>query len=380
MALIKEHSITLSIDFPKNILSNQVNSKMEIFYNPIMASNRNLSILLLNTIAKNNLKIADPLAGSGIRTLRFLKELKKNKIKQICVNDFKKKFSEKFKEEVIRNKLSWTKLIGIGRKKAVQDAVLKVSNEEASQFLLHETGFDYIDIDPFGSPNSFLAAAVARISRGGILAVTATDTAALTGTYPKVTQRKYWAEALHNYLMHELGLRVLIRKIQLQGIQFDKAIIPLLSYHKEHYFRTYLQAAKGKEKCDEIIRQHQYFLFCSSCLHFHCSLFNREKCPCGQQFQFAGPLWVGELTNSKLIQKIAKNNHFQEEQSFLNLLAKEAAIPQVGYYDLHEIAKRMKKDPPPMEIVLRKVPAVRTHFSGTGIKTMASLKEIEKLF
>ncbi len=375
MPLIKEHSITLSIDFPKNILSNQasqVNSKMEIFYNPIMASNRNLSILLLNTIAKNNFKIADPLAGSGIRALRFLKELKKNKLKLICVNDFNFFFPKKINEELIRNKLSYTNLISTEK--------LKITNEEASQFLLRETGLDYIDIDPFGSPNPFLAAAAARISREGILAVTATDTAALTGTYPKVTRRKYWAEALHNYLMHEIGLRILIRKIQMQGIQFDKAFVPLLSYHKEHYFRIYLQSAKGKGKCDEIIRQHQYFLFCPSCLHSHCSLFNREKCSCGQQFQFAGPLWVGELTDSKLIKRMAKNNPFPEEQSFLNLLAKEAVIPQVGFYDLHEIAKRMKKDPPPMEIVLRKVPAVRTHFLRTGIKTKVSLEEIKKVF
>ena len=37
--------------------------------------------------------------------------------------------------------------------------------------------FDYIDIDPFGSPNPFLAAAIGRITRNGIVAVTATDTA-----------------------------------------------------------------------------------------------------------------------------------------------------------------------------------------------------------
>ena len=43
--------------------------------------------------------------------------------------------------------------------------------------ILHSKGFDYIDLDPFGSPNIFLDSAVKRLGRNGILAVTATDTA-----------------------------------------------------------------------------------------------------------------------------------------------------------------------------------------------------------
>lgn len=363
MTSITEHSISLPITLPKG----DVNAKMEIFYNPIMVSNRNLSILLLNTISSRNLKIADPLAGSGIRSLRFLKELKTGKIKQLCVNDLKPNFSSYLLKQLQNNKLKKTEKISI-------------ENKEASQFLLLETGFDYIDIDPFGSPNPFLAAAIARISRDGILAITATDTAALTGTYPQVTRRKYWSESLHNYLMHETGLRILIRKIQLQGMQFDKALIPLLSYHKDHYFRIYFRASKGKEKCDVLVKNHQYFLFCSSCLNFTHSLFNRETCSCGQMFQFAGPLWVGELTDSKLIQKMAKNNLFPEEQSFLNLLAKEATIPQVGFYDLHEIAKKLKTDVPKMEYFLNQQGVVRTHLSFYGVKTKLTLEKVIALF
>ncbi|MBI2102712.1 hypothetical protein HYT55_02645 [Candidatus Woesearchaeota archaeon] len=363
MTSITEHSVSLPITLPKG----DVNAKMEIFYNPIMVSNRNLSILLLNMISSKNLKIADPLAGSGIRSLRFLKELKTGKIKQLCANDLKPNFSSYFTAQLKNNKIKKTEKISI-------------ENKEATQFLLEQTGFDYIDIDPFGSPNPFLAAAVTRISREGILAITATDTAALTGTYLQVTRRKYWSESMHNYLMHELGLRILIRKIQLQGTQFDKALTPLLSYHKDHYFRIYFRASKGKEKCDALIKQHQYFLFCSFCLHFTHSPFNRKTCSCGQQFQFAGPLWTGELSDSKLIQKMAKQNPFPEEQQFLDLLAQEATISQVGFYDLHEIARKLKTDSPRMENLLKKMKAVRTHFSGTGIKTTASLEEIEKEF
>ena len=37
---------------------------------------------------------------------------------------------------------------------------------------------------------------------------------------------------VRNHMMHELGLRILIRKIQLQGAQFDKALIPCLRITK----------------------------------------------------------------------------------------------------------------------------------------------------
>ena len=79
MPLITEHSITLDV----NLLPQDVHKKMDVFYNPIMASHRNISILLLNSISNKALNIADPLAGSGIRSLRFLKELTPGKINHL---------------------------------------------------------------------------------------------------------------------------------------------------------------------------------------------------------------------------------------------------------------------------------------------------------
>ena len=373
MALIIEHSITLDVTIPEK----DVNRKMEVFYNPVMASNRNISILLLNSLPNTRMNIADPLAGSGIRSLRFLKELKKGKINQLFVNDRNFFFPKVFKDNARKNNLT------IGK--------VTISNEEASLFLFNQIKtkkkpanfcgyFDYIEIDPFGSPNSFLDAAIARICRGGIIAVTATDTAALTGTYEKVTRRKYWAQPLRNYLMHEIGVRILIRKIQLQGIQFEKALIPLLSYHQDHYFRLYLQSCRGKEKCDEVVKQHQYFLFCHHCLNFKTSLFNREQCGCGHQFAFAGPLWVGNLGEVALLQKMANNNPFPEEQKFLELLKAEAAVGVMGFYDLHVLARKYKMNVPKMEPVLKKLKAVRTPFSPQGIKTEKGIKEILTIF
>ncbi|MBS3123882.1 hypothetical protein J4437_04575 [Candidatus Woesearchaeota archaeon] len=219
------------------------------------------------------------------------------------------------------------------------------------------------------TPNPFLNSAVAKIKRDGILAITATDTAALTGTYPQVTKRKYWATSQKNYLMHETGLRILIRKIQLQSIQFDKALVPILAYHKDHYFRVFFRSEKGKEKCDELIKQHLYFLFCPHCLNFKTSRFNKETCICKREFTFAGPLWAGDLSDTILLEKMVKENTFPEEQQFLELLLGESRIKTVGFLDLHVMAHKEKRDAEPMEVALLRLKGVRTHFSLTGIKT-----------
>jgi tRNA (guanine26-N2/guanine27-N2)-dimethyltransferase len=356
MRTIIEEEIKIKAELPKK----DVNRKMPIFYNPLMESNRNISILLLNSVTNKNMKIADPLAGSGIRSLRFLKELKKGKIKELFVNDLKDNFELNFTENLTINKIN-------------NNEKIKISNQEATLFLLTQEGFDYIDLDPFGTPNPFLSSAIARISRKGILAVTATDTAALTGTYLKVTKRKYWSASLKNYLMHETGLRILIRKVQLQGIQFDKALTPILSYHKDHYFRIYFKSEKGKEKCDQLIKQHQYLLFNPKTSEFEISDYNRKE-----GYQFAGPLWTGKLFDSKLICKIVKENKFKEEEKFLNMLKEESKLDFPFFYDLHTLAKIYKFALPRQEQFLKKIKAVKTHFSPTGFKSELSVQEIIK--
>lgn len=372
MSPLTEHSITLNLTLPPK----DVHKKMEVFYNPVMASHRNIAILLLNSLPNKAMSLADPLAGSGIRSLRFVKELRKGKINHLFVNDMKENFVNVFKENLRLNKINPKKV--------------SIFNEDASLFLLNRIKdknkpgpfcgyFDYIDLDPFGSPNSFSDAAIARICRNGILAITATDTAALTGTYEKVTRRKYWAQPLRNYLMHEIGLRILIRKIQLSGIQFEKALIPILSYSKDHYYRLYLQSDRGKGKCDEIVKQYQYFLFCHHCLNFKASIYNRELCSCGKEFVFAGPLWIGNLGKASLLKTMIKNNPFPEEQKLLDLLQNEYHNNRVGFYDLHVLSRKYKKEPPKMELALRKLKGVRTSFSPTGIKTSKSLPEVIKV-
>ncbi len=328
-------------------LADTVSKQMEVFYNPVMKFNRDISILFLNSIKDKDMNIADMLAGSGIRSIRFLLELNKDKIKEIFVNDYS--------EDAIKNINKNLRLNNIKKNNKI-----KISNEDANLFLLNSKGFDYIDIDPFGSPNLFLDAAVKRISRNGIIAVTATDTSALSGTYPKACLRKYWAKPLRNELMHEIGIRILIRKVQLIGAQFDKALIPIFSYSKDHYMRVFFRCLKGKKDVDGVLKLHGMFMG-------------------------SGPLWLGKLWDSKLVDTMCKNNNVSENDKILNIIKDECRINTVGFYDIHKIVKREKIKNMPRKLDLMDsitnggYKSSETHFSNTSIRSDIEYKELLKI-
>jgi len=343
MKRIKESSAEIFI--PKE---DKISRKLPVFFNPIMRLNRDITILLLQQFPIMNL--CDPLAGSGIRSIRFAKELK---YKSLVSNDLSEKAAALIKKNMRHNKVKFT-----------------IKNEDANIMLLKSKGFDFIDLDVFGSSNFLLDSSIKRISRNGILAVTNTDTAALTGTFPKACNRKYWSTPKRDYLMHETGLRILIRKVQLIGMQYDKALLPIFSYFKDHYYRIFFHCIKGKKFCDEIVETH--------------GMINE-----------AGPLWNGNLWDVKLASKIystilkdhdtktLKNNN--ELIKFLKIIKEESKINSIGFYDIHNIAKKrksktiMKKEEIIKKIRKKGFKADSTHFLGTGIRSNISYNKLVAL-
>ncbi len=360
--MVIESGIEIDVRLPKK----DVSRAMETFYNPQMKSNRDISIALLLALGKKDMNVLLPLSGSGIRGLRFLSELPKGIVGNLSVNDVRDGFTSDFKKSMKKNKLS--------------SSNVSVHSIDANQFLLSQIGFDYIDVDPFGSPNPFLASAVARINRGGILAVTATDTGALAGTYVKAGIRKYWARSLNCYMKHELGLRILIRKVQLQGVQFGKALIPILSYHKNHYYRVFFVSSNGKKKCDDVLKQHKYFLYSRKDGEFKISSKNVWEGKKSQEYDVAGPLWVGDLHDSAVLNKMLKQNLFSTEQKFLEVLYEEAKNPNVvGFVDSHILSQKQGIDAPTMQKLLAIPETWRTQFSLHAVKTTLSISEILKM-
>ena len=343
----------------------KISKKLLVFYNPVMKFNRDTTILLLKQFPP--LQLCDPLAGTGIRSIRFAKELKNT---SITANDINKKAGALIKKNMKQNKVKFI-----------------VKNQDANLLLLESSGFDFIDLDVFGSPNFLLDSAIRRLSRRGLLALTATDTAPLCGTYPDACRRKYWANPLRNELMHEVGLRILIRKAQLIGTQYDRALTPVFSYSKDHYMRAILSSEKSKHACDAILKQHQYFLYCKNCLDQETSQTNNKICEeCKTPMVVAGPFWTGQLNDKELVTKMAKEKiEDKETKKFLEMLSEESQQNNVGFIDLHTLSRKTKRNIPKMEDAIKKLKdigftAVRTHFSQYAVKTNATAKQFTRLF
>jgi len=321
----------------------KISKKLPVFYNPAMKRNRDLSVLLVKSLERKDMRLLDPLAGTGVRSIRLLLEAE-NSVVEILANDGSLKAFETILENIGQNKLS-------------SDERIKASNLDANLFMRQNQGMDYIDIDPFGYPGPFLDSAIAGLARNGIIAVTATDTSALAGSSPRACQRKYWAKPLRDHAMHETGLRILIRFVQLIGAMHERALQPILSYYEKHYMRAFFLCEKGKEKVDKLISRH------------------------GMSGE-AGPLWTGILQDKNLLEKMIQNSRDTIEKNFISQLLAESEIETVGFFAIPKLCKKYKLHKlESQDIVIKKIQkagylAARTHFNPEGIRSNITEEEL----
>ena len=359
-----------------------VSSRMPVFYNPVMRSNRDITLFLLAAAAKiygiKKWKIADPMAATGIRGIRILLELGSSKIERLRMNDYSAAAVDLIKKNLKLNKIKE------GKKVAVE-------NNEANKFLLNNPGFTYIDIDPFGYPGIFLDAAVKKLSHNGMLAVTATDTSALAGTAAAAGRRKYLATPLKNSFMHETGIRIMVRLVQLIGAMHEKALLPVFSYYKEHYIRAFFTCKTGAGRVDAILDMHKEILYCGRCGE---TRIDGEKClscsSCRNTMAKAGPVWAGNLFDRRLVSEMAvaaeKNSYIDEKmKAFLKVAAEEAANEDkcgVGFYAVEDLCEKHRIGQQPKTAgVIRMLrqkgyAASATHCTTTGVKTDAPVAAV----
>lgn len=352
--LIAEGNIEFKI--PK---SDKVAKSMTVFYNPKMKLNRDISVLLVKSLGRK-LHVALPLAGSGIRAIRFLKECG-DLIEQINVNDLN---PEAF--TLMNNNLSELGL------KGDNFSHVNTFNKEARIFISQLERFDYIDIDPFGSPNFLLDLAIQKISRNGILAITATDTAALCGVYPNVCKRRYYATPCHNEQMQEIGLRILIRKVQMVAAQYEKYVRVLFSYSKDHYMRIFFEVKKGKDEATRDIDSHSSFFYNDKTCEFN--LIG------GDDFNQYGPIYTGPLCDEELVRKMLDFEMDKATRKLLELLMNESKFDP-GFYDIHTLSEKYKLPLIKNEIIKERLKQkgfgfAISHILPTAIKTDGSLKVV----
>ncbi|MDH7477834.1 MAG: tRNA (guanine(10)-N(2))-dimethyltransferase [Candidatus Bathyarchaeota archaeon] len=357
-------------------------SKAPVFYNPVMELNRDIAVLALQAYQRTvnrKIIICEPLAGCGVRGIRFATEVEG--VKKVLINDINEKAFNLARANVQRNKLSRR---------------ITVRNEDANRFLSHygapRKRFDAIDIDPFGSPVPYLDSAIRALRDGGFIALTATDMAPLCGVYPKACIRKYGGKPLRTEYCHELAVRLLAGCLAMTAAKYDIGISVIFSHSTNHYIRLYAKIAYGAKKADESIKNMGYIMHCFNCFHREAlkapSLMGRSgKCSqCSSKLDYVGPLWLGKIFDKNFcenMEKIAEHMTLGCKAKVMKILAliKDEVDGPPTYYVINKLCDKLEIPVPSVRWVLKALrgkgfQACPTHFNFNGVRTNASVIEI----
>ena len=226
--------------------------------------------------------------------------------------------------------------------------------------------FDYVDIDPYGTPVPFVPAAFAALRPGGVLAVTATDMMVLAGVQRGACERRYGAHPIRGRLSPEGGLRILLAYLAREARSRARTIRPLLAYVRDHHVRAYVEVATTTEATSpDPIRVVDPATWTGP--------------PVGDRGPY-GPLWLGPLFDADLVRRLAPPGapaRARETGQFIARLQDETSADVPFYYESNRLAGALALTAPPALAALLEVlrgrgfRAARTHARPEGFRTDA---------
>ena len=286
------------------------------FLNPAMAPARTRSVMLLNDALEHgwlartdqSIRILDALCATGVRVRRWRNEIPSHLQKRLRItandlDDFALDWAKashathppsqdvQHRPEDDRYGNSYTQNFENGLNFRQVDA----------RIAMIETGHQWIDLDPFGSPVQFLDSALQGLSRIGVLEITATDTAALTGSSSSSQARRYGAKGIVDAYAHDDAVRLLLATVATAAARLDKAITPLLALFDGHHVRISCLVKTSREQASEIGENIGWRVREDDVPY----RFVRHPTP-EQVKRGSGPLWIGPLWDKKIASRMTE--------------------------------------------------------------------------
>ncbi|MDR1404968.1 MAG: tRNA (guanine(26)-N(2))-dimethyltransferase [Candidatus Methanoplasma sp.] len=330
----------------------------DVFFNRQMAFGRDVSVMLLKALERNTVSVADAMSATGSRAVRVANEVKNT---TVTANDADPKAIPYIDYNISLNSLSNC-----------------VSSNMDMHVLFSDQSFDYVDIDPFGSPVQFIQSAVRGCKKKGIIAVTATDTAPLAGAQAGKCRRKYQSEPIRGYMCHEGGLRILMCVMAKELAKFDRGMKPLLSFYADHYFRVYAQVEEGADATDRSLGQIGF-------MHYDPATLKRSTSEYPDVRHSKGPFWLGPLHDKALLGRMNAES-LEDEKRCVKMLRlwRNELDEKVFLYDVSELSSFTKMSPPKMDDLLDALNAAGraapTHMSPTSFKTDLETEDVISVY
>jgi len=364
---LSEGGLTIEVEQPRD--GTRDGSGDGVFFNPTMELNRDITVAVLRAYQDREPRVEtylDAMAASGIRGVRAA-----NEGYSVTCCDIDSEAAELARQNLARNDL---------------DGNVENRNVNA---LLHESMFDVVDLDPFGTPIPFADAAFATTRN--MVCVTATDTAPLCGAHLQSGIRKYSAVPQNTDYHPEMGLRTLLSALVRTAARYDVAAEPICSHVSRHYARTYLELDHRATEADSLLENLGFIHHCEDCLarrhefgHYPTSV--PEEClACGSSRTLtAGPVWLGPVADSEFTESVIDRltpelDSAARAERLLSTVAEEIDTPT--HYDQHRLCKQWGVPANAMDEFVGDLRAAgheasKAHYSGTAFKTTATVEEI----
>jgi len=274
----------------------------EGFLNPAMAPARTRSVMLLADALEHDwlvpegktVRVLDALCATGVRPRRWRREVPGQERLRITANDLDFDAlswgKKSHQTHPIGDQINWIpepSRFEAKSQETVEDGIQWINGD--AKKLMVEAPFQWIDLDPFGSPVGFLDTAIQSISRIGVLEVTATDTAALCGSAKTSAARRYGSTGITDAYMHDDATRILLGVIARIAAMHDKSMHPILSLFDGHHVRVSVLLKRSKEIASNWSDKIGYRIR-SKPYHFAAQ-------PSGE---FSGPMWTGPLFDADI--------------------------------------------------------------------------------
>ena len=379
---VQEGAATLLVPELEESTSGHVDrarSHAPVFFNPRMRLNRDSAVLALGAHQKRlgrGVSACEPMCGTGVRGVRLALEVEG--VEEAVLGDLSQRAVELATENASLN--------GVSER-------VTVVKKEANLLLAHHakpfSRFDYVDVDPYGTPAPYLDTAVRACKRGGLIGLTATDMAPLCGVNVGACLRKYGGRSLRTDYCHEQAVRLVTGALAVTAARHEIASMPVFSYAADHYVRVYARLERGKKRADASLGEMGYVLHCFGCgerraVPMH--LLVEQTCEaCGSGMRVAGPMWVGELAEAKFcgeMLELSGRSYAGANRRLMSIIARvesEIGLP-VGFFNVDWACSEVGMASVEREEVLdalrvKGFRAAESHIDVRGIKTDASASE-----
>lgn len=357
----------------------------EVFFNFHQEINRDLSVLALraygNINSKSDLRVCEPLCGSGIRSARYALEVPTSSIYCNDINSNAVNIAQK----------------NINRLPKASAKKIQLSNMDCNFFLqtlnVKDIVFDFIDIDPFGTPIPFVHNSVHLSTLQGLLAFTATDLSSLVGLYPRALYAKYGVNLFDTRIenIHEIASRALITGIQHVGLTLGQSLIPIITFYHRHFVRCFFIRNRG---VNGVMDQTGFIQQCKKCETRSTSNLGEKTSSCSvcgdSNGMKVGPLYLGKIQQLDYLSSMLHDEHLEKMgtkkrlRKCLPLMIEETSLDIPWSFDIPKLAKKARVPVPPLTQVAKILDEMgyqscKTHYSGISLKTDANETEISSV-